>query len=130
MAFEGWGRLESIVLAIIGPVTQESLPNNPARVVLPGVVLLPVDVVEVRPHLLTQLHLGRVRQSPELFDQFGELGGVLRHPLWADHEYGDDQEDHELPAVDAEHVHRWTSQLSLIHISEPTRQAEISYAVF
>jgi hypothetical protein len=79
----------------IGPAIQESLPNNAARVVLPGVVLpgivlLPVDVAEVRPHLRTQLHVGRVRQSPELFDQFGKLGGVLRHPIRVDHEYGED----------------------------------------
>jgi hypothetical protein len=69
----------------------------------------PVDVVEVRPHLLAQLHRGRVCQSPDLFDHLRELGGVLRHPVRADHQHGHDQEDEdeELPAVDGENPSRF-----------------------
>src|SRR5674476_407321 len=92
--------------AIVGPLVHESLSNDAARVVLTRVVLLPVDVIEVRPHLLAQLFLGRVRHAPDLPDQLGELAGVLRHPVGADHEDGDEQENDELRAVDVEHV--WT----------------------
>src|SRR5665811_1729771 len=90
-------------LTISGPIVHESLADDLARVVLARVVLLPVDVVELGPHLLAQLHLGCVCQTPDLLDHPGELRGVLRHPLRTDHEQGCDDEDDELPAVDVEH---------------------------
>src|SRR5665647_2956544 len=58
MALKGRGSLEPAGLvtrrgrlALDRPVVHQSLANDTARVVLTRVVLLPVDLIELRPHL-------------------------------------------------------------------------------
>src|SRR5450759_6020804 len=58
MALKGRGSLEPAGpvtrrgrLALDRPVVHQSLANDTARIVLPRVVLLPVDLIELRPHL-------------------------------------------------------------------------------
>src|SRR5674476_1031929 len=61
--------------------------------------------------------------SHELFKKLGDLGFLgLNKPV----EFGGQGLDYSYALMMAEEL----GALSLIHISEPTRQAEISYAVF
>ena len=71
------------------------------------------DTIEDTPYSLAQLRLDFGDEIANLVDGVTKLDKLT---------YG--------PTAEAETVRKMVVALSLIHISEPTRQAEISYAVF
>ena len=77
------------------------------------------------PELVLELVLGALGHDPQPADAVRQLGGVLRHPVGAEHEHGDQRQQHDLPAVHAEH--RAVTALSSTstrrggHPAEPSR---------
>ena len=110
-ASSGVGRDGSWLVVAGCPSTSPSLARARRRAAPPGRSgagrtgagrLLPVDVVELRAHLLAQLRRGALGHARSLADQPGQLGGVLGQPLGPEHEHGDHGQEHELPAVDVQ----------------------------
>src|SRR5674476_187073 len=93
-----------------------------------GVVYHAIDPNIGRPVAIKTIHFGDHRKPEEIERQRERLfrearsAGMLSHPGIVT--IYDVEQQGELAYIAMEYV------LSLIHISEPTRQAEISYAVF
>ena len=85
-------------------VLHQRLAHDPARVVLAGVELAPVDVLELGTHLVLQLGPRVRREVADLTDHVGELPGILRQPFRPEHEDADDDEEDQLPAVHVQHL--------------------------
>ena len=100
---------------------EQRLPDDSSRVVLPRVVLTPVDVLELRAHLLPELALGVVGHPTGVDDEAGELGRVLRQPVRAEQEDGEDDEDDELPPVGQHQSSLAASRVMDSWRSEPSR---------
>ncbi len=90
-------------------VFQQSFANDPPRIVLARIQLLPVDVVDFRSYLVPEL-LARPRCHPaEFLDEPAELRGILRQPLGPNHQYGNDRQCDELEPINSKHVERLPS---------------------
>src|SRR5678810_956106 len=86
-----------------------------------GSVVHAGDFVSIRPrHVMTHDNTGAV------IPKFKQIGATKiadpAQPIFAI--------DHDIQNVTPKNLEKYSKILSLIHISEPTRQAEISYAVF
>jgi hypothetical protein len=102
-----------------GVVVEKGLFDNPARIILAGIVLLPVDIVDVDPDFFLDLLAGAGRHAADFLDQVGQLLGVFGQPLGTDHQNANDQQKKELRAVDSKHFRKIT--LSGLQVTISTR---------
>src|SRR5450830_1062052 len=110
-------------------VVEKGLPDDPARVVLARVERSPVDVLDVLAELVVNAALGLLEERLGALDQMSKLLRVLRQPLRADDEHGDDEQDEELAAVDVEHGFRILGGQPVADSSRTTRTSRSDDAV-
>ena len=74
-------------------IFEQSISNDAARVILPGVELLPVDVVELGAHLVAQAIFRPVCHALDRAHHFAEALRVAWQLIWADDKERDQQDD-------------------------------------
>ena len=109
----------------LGIVLEEGFPDDAPRIILAGIILFPVDIIDVDPHFFLDLFTGAGGHPPDFLDQVGQLLGIFGQPLGTDHQDADDQQQEELRAVDSKHFRKIT--LSGLPVTIPAgRGPEVS----
>lgn len=88
---------------------QQSFTDNPSRVVLAGVELLPIDIGEFGTDFVLELLARASRHPAKFLHEPAKLCGVLRQPLRPNHQYGNDRQSDELEPINSKHVERLPS---------------------
>lgn len=95
-------------LGAVVRIVEKGLTDDAARIVLAGIKFLPVDVVKVRAHLLTQPVFRAIRHVSDAAHQTSELRRIVRDTLRAQQEDRDHCDHDELVDSQAEHPFRLT----------------------
>ncbi len=76
----------------LGVIVQQRFLDDPARIVLAGVVLLPVDVIDIDADFFLDLLPRPGRHPADFLDDVGKFLGVFGQPAGANHQKADDQQ--------------------------------------
>ena len=76
----------------LGVIVEQRFLDDPARIVLPGIVLLPVDVIDIDADFFLDLLPRPGRHPADFLDDVGKFLGVFGQPAGTNHQKADDQQ--------------------------------------
>src|SRR4029453_15802620 len=92
----------------LGIVIKQRILDDAPWVVLAGIVLLPVDLIDVDGDFFLVLLACARGHAADFLHQVGELLSVFGQTAGTDDEYADNQKEYELRAVDSKHATKIT----------------------
>lgn len=93
-------------------VVGEGFFDNAPWVVLAGIKLTPINIIDLRTHLLPELLTGAASHPAQGTHQLPQLRGIVRQPFGSHNDDSKDSQQYEFVPVDSQHNQNTTATIT------------------